>query len=291
MLLKNGQRENNLPKLKKQVVFELTDKYSHYDKKNKKMIRTNRLTEPASYLKYDEKSNDNVEIRYAETETPFTDATGKLGKKYYPPKITFAKGLLIVKPTQPDLYEFMINNPELESNGGKKFRLKDPIVAATKSVATKQLLFKAQQLILGDKNVALSEKDQRRILLASGHPDVSEMDIELVKETLLKIAEADPIKFIQTCSSKQTDAKGAVVLAHKAGFLACDTDKQIWKWGANSGADGNIVTVPRGQSIGDWFTDWLLNTDNSGVLAQINLLLDGKATKKEQALGAPKAKA
>lgn len=265
-------------------VFELTESYSYFNKKAQKTVRSNTFFEPASYSKYDAKMNDTVEIRYAETANAY-EKDGKTGTKYFPHKIKFAKGLLVVKPTQPDLYEFLLNSPSNEANGGKKFRLKDPVMAATKSVENRKRLFEAQELIFN----TLSEKDKRRILLSSNYQDANEIDVEIVDEELLKIAEKDPAAFIKMAASKKLDAKGSVVMGIKKGFLKVDEDKQIWSWGANAGASGNIVTVPRGQSLGDWFAEWMLSTDNSGVLNHLNNLLNGKAPKENTA--EPKAPA
>lgn len=275
MLLKNGQRVEKLPRLTKIAVFELTEGYSHFDKKNQKMIKSNTFTIPSFYTKYDKDANDTVEIRYAETEQPYVDASGKTNKKYSPNKVKFVKGVLIVQPSQPDLYQFLIDNPFLETNGGKKIRLKDPVVIAGKSVADKKLLFEAQQLIFGGKE-GLSEKELRRVLVSAGNGDAEELDIDIVKNELTILAEKDPIAFVKMCQSKDRDTKVAFVNAVKKGILAFDEKTQRLKWGPASGGKGDIVAVPRGKSVGEWLVDWLLNVDNTGVLNQINAQLEGK---------------
>jgi hypothetical protein len=290
MLLINGQRKTNLQRLKKSYTFELTEDYSYFNKKSGKLIRSNSLTIPAFYTKYDSKANDTVEIRYAETEQPYIDSAGKTNKKYAPHKVKFTRGRLVVRADQPDLYEFLINDPGLESNGGKKFRLKDPVAIAGKSVLDKKLLFEANKLIFGGKE-GLSEVELRRVLLSAGNGDANDLDLDVVKDELLKIADNDPVEFVKMCQSKTMDTKVAFVSAMKKGIIAYEEKTNKFKWGAASGSKGDIVAVPRGQSVGDWFVDWLLNVDNTGVLNEINALLEGKVNKQAPTQGKSKEKA
>lgn len=271
MLLKNGQRleGNSLPKLKKIQVFELTGMYQHFDPKNQKIKKANTLSLPTTYSIYEPGENDTTEYRYAVSENSYQTEDGKQAKKYFPHKVIIAGGTIIVKTNQPDLYQWLLNHPGNEANGGKIFKQRDIVKQAEQSVSTKKLVFDAQTLILGGPKQGLSDKELRKLLLSLGNNEAMEMEIELVKQDLLKRAEVDPAGFILSAKSSDKEYKILVVDALKNKVIKVDEKSGVWSWAENSKGAGEIVKVPQGQDRAAWFLGWISETDSSGVAQEI----------------------
>lgn len=292
MLLVNGQRKpgEELPTLKTKYVFELTEAYSNYDEKNKRTTKANVFMMTPSYTYYDKKTNDNVEMRYAETEVPYQGGDGKMGKKYSPNRVLFIKGLRVVNTDQPDLYEWLINHPGFEGENKKgpfKFRLISAEKKASKSVFDKTAKFEAMALIMGEK--ALKEPALRRILISFGEGGVDDMTPDQVKDSLLKRAESTPHDFIKACMSNDIDIKVLIHDARQQNKLDFVQKTNKWVWGTKAGASAEteIIAVPQGRKAVDWFIEWLMRGDNTGVLNELQIAVNGIAKTEKNKTGQP----
>ncbi len=284
MLLKNGQRvsKDEILVMKKAATFQLSTAYSRYDQKNKKKSVTKRFTTPTSYVVFDKKENQSVEYRYAEKEIPSFDSKGNQTNTYQPRKISFENGLILVPITKPELFTWFMNNPEL----GTKFILKDTSVAATKSIGDETLLFQAKAKIFGKD--AMPKQALKDVLISTGHKNVEELSFDEIKFELNKMAQANPSHFITLCESKDMNMKVLIHTALKNKLLGFIDEKNHWTWGDNTSSKGNlIVAVPKGMDNPvPFFIEWLTQTDNSGVLTQLQVSVEKAVKPKKETAAA-----
>ena len=278
MLLVDGKRKMDLPKLAKAVKFELLQATYEdnrvVDANGKKHVRKNLIYRiPTVYSKFDKSINQNVEYRYAVHEIPIKTGKDEGQKRYSPDKIVFTSTTLICNVDQPDLYEFLKNSPWIESdtNSSPIYRELNPVADSQSRLDREALRTKAKSLILVED--ALPEITLRRILSATGED--STQDISVVRDKLLDIAEADPKAFLKMVGSKDTELKALIVELTQKKFIAYDSAKREWTWGEKTKDNGNkIVATPQGKSEVDWLIDTLLREE--ALLKSFRILTDTK---------------
>jgi len=210
MLLVNLKKQETLPVLNKAVEFELVGGYTFQDP-NLKMpdgvtpyVRKNKeLKLPTVYVRFDKASNSNVEYRYAVREIPFADKSGQMQKKYTPDRIVFIGTKLVCHKNQPDLYEFLMKSPWLETDGNAKaiFREVNHQKVSQTRIDEERKRTKAKSLLL-DEDRMLSEEAQRRILADLGD-NTPEYELITVTDKLLAIADKEPERFLKAAGVKE----------------------------------------------------------------------------------------
>lgn len=290
MILINGEKmnPNDIPNLPKRAVFQLMGEYTRqeYDKKNRvyKTINAQSYTFPTSYVMYDKARGENVEVRYAVTETPSVSMDGKQFKKYMPHKISFqSNGRKFVDPKDKDLYWFMMNCPKLDKGDGKgnpSFFLVSPEKNAKADKEKELMEFTAMAMLVGPNKKSMYE--QRRLAEAFRLGSIDDMDDNMVSTALIKMAKVDPSDFIAKAGSAEINIKVMLSSARKRNYVAWNESTKKFTWGvAISGSAGrDIVTVPVSRDPEEYFIEWLLRTDNSGVLNEIQLLVKDADQKK-----------
>lgn len=291
MILINGEKmnPNDIPNLKKRAVFQLMGTYTRqeYDKKDRRYrtINAQSFSFPTSYVMYDERRGESVEVRYAVTETPSVSMDGKQFKKYQPHKIIFEKnGMKIVDPKDKDLYFFMMNCPKLDKGDGKgtpSFYLVSPEKNATNNRNKQLMEYTALSMLIGPTKKSMYE--QRRLVEALGlSVDVEQMSDDMINTALTTEAKADPEGFIAKSQSAEINIKVLLAGARKSNFINYNVANKKWTWGiAISGsAARDIVVVPVSRDPEEYFIEWLLRTDNSGVLNEIQILVKGSEEKR-----------
>lgn len=299
MILINGEKKpsSEIPELKKRAVFQLMGDYTRteYDKASKKDRRINAqsFSFPASYVMYDKDRGENVEVRYAITETPSVSMDGKQFKKYQPHKIFFqSNGMKFVDPQDKDLYWFMMNSPKLDRGDGKgnpSFFLVSPEKNATEKRQNQLLEHRALSMLIGESKRSMYE--QRRLVEAFGLGNIDEMDDNMVNTVLVDYAKLDPASFIQKIGSQEINIKVVLSGARKSKYIDYNLSNRKWVWGPSvpGSAARDIVVVPVSRDPEEYFIEWLLRTDNSGVLNEIQILVKGAEDRKNLA-SAPEQK-
>lgn len=282
MLLVDGKRKTDLPKLAKAVKFELLQATYEdnrvVDGSGKKHIRKNLIYRiPTVYSKFDKALNQNVEYRYAVHEIPIKTGKDEGQKRYSPDKIVFTSTTLVCTTDQPDLYEFLKNAPWLEAEGNQRpiYRELNPVADSQTRLEREALRTKAKRLVLDED--ALPEITLRRILSTTGQDATA--DISVIKDKLLDLAELDPKAFLKMVGSKDTELKALIMELTQKRFIAYDSVKRQWTWGEKTNDNGNtIVATPQGKSEMDWLIDTLLREE--ALLKSFKLLSNDK-TKEE----------
>lgn len=268
MLLVNGKRKENLPKMTKAVEFELLsgftmENFKTRDEKGNPTLRKNhRYMIPAVYVKFDIALNQNVEYRYAVQEIPIVTGKDAGIKKYTPNRIVFSSTKLIVTPDHPDLYEWLNNSPYIDNgiNKNPKFKEVNPIGKAKSTIEREALRNKAMQQIVSEEH-GLPEVALRRILSSTGD-DGDAYDIDIVKEKLMAIAEVNPSDFLKMIGTRDTELKALINDVKTKKYVAFDSQKSEWQWGERVKEKGNqILSVPRGKNEVDWMIDSLLRDE------------------------------
>jgi hypothetical protein len=290
MILINGEKKpaNEIDSLPKRAVFQLMGQYTRteYDKKNRKdrKINAQSFSFPTSYVMYDPVKGENVEVRYAVTETPSVSMDGKQFKKYQPHKLFFQKnGRFFVETKDKDLYWFMMNCPALDKGDGKgnpSFFLVSPEKTATQKRENQLLEHRALSLLIGENKRSMYE--QRRLVEAFNLGNIDEMDDNMINTVLVDHAKADPASFIQQIGSQEINIKVTLSTARKAKYIDYNISNRKWVWGVAvpGSAARDIVVVPVSRHPEEYFIEWLLRTDNSGVMNEIQLLVKGSEDKK-----------
>lgn len=267
MLLVNGKRQNDLPRLTKAVEFELLSGFTMENHKqrdakgNPTLKKNNRYMLPASYVRFDEGLNQNVEYRYAVQEIPIQTGRDAGTKKYAPNRISFLSTKLIVTKEHPDLYEWLIKSPYIDNGTNKdpKFHEVNPVEKSRSRVEKEALRTKAVQMVVGDDQ--LPEITLRRILSSTGDNGDS-YDIEIVKDKLLSLIETSPSEFLKMTGSRDTELKALINDVMTKGFVDFNSEKSQWQWGGKVKEKGNqILAVPRGKNEIDWMIDSILRDE------------------------------
>jgi hypothetical protein len=279
MLLVNGRKKDNLPKMAKAVQFELLG-CSHEDpriidaKSGKPRVRKNLIFRlPTSYVRFNKETNQNEEFRYAIQEIPIKTGKDEGSKRYTPDKIVFTSGTLIVRQEHPDLYEFLRNSPWTEKEGNLKplFREVNPLGDSQERITKEKQLNRAKRMILDDEVVP--EITLRRVLASTG--DNGDYDIDIVRDRLLTIAEKDPVGFVKMIGSKDTELKALITDLCDKNIIGFNPDKKQWQWGEKTKDSGNqIVACPAGKNETDWLIDTLLREEQ--ILKSFKLLANAK---------------
>jgi len=281
MILINGVKldAEKIPVMKKAALFELNSLYSRdrVDTDTGKVYKTKAgyYSIPSSYVVYDKSKNENVEIRYVKTDTPFMDASGKEVRRYMPHKVSFVGGILLVQVTDPDLLYWLKKHPflEKEGNNDSRFRLVDAALNASDRQSSQLLEYRAMSLLIGDKQKAIYEQRNFLKSLSLGN-NVDNISDDEVTDALITEAKKDPSAFIKKFSSAETDMKSMIYDAEKADYIKVGSESEKWVWGNKAGisAGSTIVNIPSGRVPLDFFMEWLMRTDNSGVLNELQLL-------------------
>lgn len=270
-----------IPALPKRAIFKLMGSYTRteYDKKSRKdrKINAQSFSFPTTYIMFDKERQENVEVRYAISETPSVSMDGKQFKRYTPHKIFFqANGMKIVDPNDKDLYWFMMNSPKLDrgdGTGNPSFFLLSQEKTAEQKREKQLLEHRAMSMLIGEHQKSMYE--QRRLVEALGiSNDVDQMNDDMVNTALVDYAKADPASFIKKASSQEIEIKLILSTAEKAHYIKYSVDNRKWMWGdAVPGSVGrDIVSVPVSRDPKEYFIEWLLRTDNSGVMNEIQIL-------------------
>jgi len=265
MLLVNGKRKEDLPKLAKSVEFRLLNgTYEDprvMDAQGNKRVRKNLIYRiPTVYVKFVKELNQNVEYRYAVQEIPIKTGKEEGTKRYTPDKIVFTSTTLVVTPAQPDLYEFLKNSPWVEKEGNSRalFKEMNPINDSQSRLDKEALKIKAKRLILEED--ALPEITLRRILESTG--DNGEYDMSVVRDKLLNVAEKDPKTFLNSVGSKDTELKALITELSNKKYIGFNPDRKQWQWGEATKDKGNtIVACPAGKNETDWLIDTLFREE------------------------------
>ncbi len=293
MILINGEKmpADQIPELKKRAVFKLMGTYTRqeYDKKDKRyrQINAQSYTFPTVYNMYDEKRRETVQVRYALSETPTLGSDNKQFKKYMPHKIAFQpNGMRMVGPEENDLYWFMMNCPKRDKGDGKgspSFYLDSPESTAKVKRNDALLEHTAVSMLIGPTKKSLYE--QRRLIEALGLGDVNDMTDEMVTTVLISHAKTDPQTFLNKTSSAEINIKVILSGARKSNFIEYVIGNRKWVWGkaVPGSAARDIVVVPVSRDPEEYFIEWLLRTDNSGVLNEIQILVREVEEKRERA--------
>lgn len=283
MILINGIRKDakEIPALKKRAVFELmpqfTDVNINIESRKTKEKRSSYYGMPTTYVANID--GDNSEVRYAQRESVSTNQSGAANKTWHPNKITFIGGVLMCEVRDNDLYWFLMNHPKLNREGVQNpvFRLVDHVADAKAKREIQIDKFRALSIINGDN--AKDMFDLRRLYGALGlGGNVDELDDSQVTVALSSYAESDPKGFLEKVNSADIDIKSMLSDAQSRGVIKIDTASKKITWGSASLKDNGslIVSVPAGRQIDEFFVEWLLRTDSSGVLNEIQILTEKK---------------
>lgn len=298
MILINGKKiEEKINEVKKPIVFELVDTYFRretIEDSNGNRVSRRRAAETVLFNPFctimDEKTNQTVELRYAETVNT-RESIGGVINHYTPNKIVFTNGRLIVYPGQNDLYYFLMNCPWLEKDdksnaGNAKFRINNQTKFAEKALEKRKTKRIAEDLILGSKGDALDIAELRMILSSYDEfaGDISNMADTQVRNELLTIMERDPEAFYDNALSVRTMSKATVQEAVALKRIEYDANTNKWKWTSPAKAgNSEIVAVPAGQDKLTWFADWLFDKDRTNVLDEIKKqVAEAKSSKKKE---------
>ncbi len=284
MILINGEKLTDLPKLPKRKVYELDAKYSRDNANPGESPRRSTarwVGLPTTYTMFDAKKNDNVEVRYALSDSPFIDQkTGSVQRKYLPYKIGFIGGIKVCEVSDPDLDFFLSNHPNLDKPGAKlvRFKLLSKEVEATESKQKMMVEYEAMSYIIGERSKTI-EKQRTVLAVLSPSTVVADLTDDQIVESLSLYAKKDPRAFIKYFDSKETDYKLLIGDAQRKGYIELAENK--WIWGANTGSSlgKEIVSVPNGRTAIDFFLEYLMRQDNTGVLNEIQILVEQKKPK------------
>jgi len=257
-----ARREREMERLKanKPYLFKLTKSYPNNT--------TSRLYPPRFIIKgqdliYDAVTGTRRKIRYAPGEKSiFVDEQSDnvtIGS------IVFYNGNLIVKKTQPLLYQFLMasnynkDNPNRDRSASIVYSLQDSSRNIGEDVALAEKQVEAIGLVF-----SLSEDK----LLA--HAMVMGVDInrgvDEVKFDLKVKAEANPVKFLKDFNDPKAEKKYHVLLAEDYNIIGHDHYQYFW---LRDGGKDTIVNIPVGKSPIDYFVDFLYENDGEAVYSQI----------------------
>ncbi len=269
MILIDGERKTDLPKLKRPAVFKLNHKYRGINNAMSPAEETIvRHKGFPTFCHIDDPEKGGVEMRYTKSVQPKQEKGGGTIPIYTPTRIEFLMGFIVVLPNQPDLYYFLKNSPWFSEDESKNsFYEVNKSKDADKNVSKVISTFNAQQYVLGDK--ALDPKEKKRVAVALGALGVDQMGPSEIDNYLLGFIDQDANKFLEEVQSKKLDVKVLVNEANNYGIIKYNGRE--WGWVDDEGKFSTIVAVPRGMDSlpMDWFIEWLLDTDNTGVLQEI----------------------
>lgn len=280
MLFKDGVKVTPTAQLKGKdtVTFQLAAAYIAVvplgNGRSKRMAPRNFLL-PAEYTYIDKKDGPCM-LRYAETINNSINKQGNPVKLFAPDSINFIAGVLVVKKNQPDLLEFLLNHPLNASNPDRddtqhaRFYEVDPVKAEEEEFQHRVSTFEVTELIMK----TMTEQEQRTALKIYGEMNVDHLDPKIVRNRLITIAtdmvmskkdpRYGPQGFMRTIGAPTMKIKALVQDAIDRDLIKFD-GKNRWIW-LEGDAKGNvIVPVPSGQNHIDYFVDWMVNRDDSGV--------------------------
>jgi hypothetical protein len=257
-----AKREQQMERLqaKKPYLFKLTKSYPNNT--------VNRLYPPRFIIKgidiiYDAATGMQRQIRYAPGEKSiFVDEQSdnvKIGN------IVFINGQLMVKKTQPLLYQFLMASNRNEGNPNRdrgvlaSFMLVDDDSSAKDNLANAEKQIEAMNIVF---NISEDKLLAHAMILGV---DINR-PIEQVKFDLKVKAEANPVKFIKDFNDPKAEKKYHVLLAEDYDIIGHDHYQYYWKRGREKDV---IVNIPIGKSPVDYFVDFLYEKDGEAVYSQI----------------------
>lgn len=204
---------------------------------------------------YDEESGSVREMRYCDNEPSiFKDEQNENSIKT---PIVFRLGRLIVRPSQPNLLEFLLKHPDNESNGGSKFRL----VQAEKKA---ELDINMEFLVTDAVNLVRTKDLEDLLAVAISFNINIDRAVNEIKHDLIIKAKASPETFIKAFDNPVVSMKATIRQAEQMQIISIHEDSIRWL-----DTNKHIITVPPGKDPTDTFVRFCLTEHGSTVAAEI----------------------
>lgn len=249
-------------KKKKPYVFELTKSYRDSSNPNRRKYPVQYILKGTDII-YDPITNQNRKIRYAPGEKSiFVDEQSENVKVS---SIVFKNGTLMVRKTQPHLYEYMMacnansDNPNRTGTKRGVFRLKDSSKDIVNNMQFAEKQMEAMNLVFNlDEEKLLAHAMVMGININRG--------LQEIKYDLKIMAEKDPAKFIEEFNDPKAEKKYHILLAEDYDIIGHDHYEYFWK---RAGQKQTIVNIPIGKNPIDYFVNFLYEKDGEVVYSQI----------------------
>lgn len=207
------------------------------------------------------------------------------------PVITIYDGKLVVKPSDRHLLLFMrmhsqnSTNPvwDLSDEHGnpmhrptRNFKFKEviPQKEAGLDYEKTRLALEAQILAMEEKK--FPDESARTLALGYGMAEPMSADIKAVRTFLVKKALEDPKKFISDATSNRYHVVAVANYAFREKLISFDPEKRwvYWDGGAKRRSDSRICLVPSGKDWIEYFAEWMLTKDVSGVYNELKGIME-----------------
>lgn len=209
-------------------------------------------------------------------------------------KIVFYHGHLTVRPGQEDLLLWLRLNERCQTNkywehadarGNQKytpqgaFNYKEIIPEKVSELAYNDYYegLKAQAAVVNEDRIS---KDMAlKMAISYGMVDAKFAGEKAIRLFLAQKAKANPEQFMADLNSAAFELRAQVNSCFLYGILAWDVP--YIRWANKKAADGDtrICTVPVGRDHVDFMVGWLRETDKSGVLNELRVLLEKEQLK------------
>ena len=209
---------------------------------------------------YDKETGQRRSIRYCPGEPSiYTDEQSDQAIREH---VIFRDKMLLVRPDQPSLIDFLDKHPDNQANGGGAFQLIDKTIDVEKEVEDEFLVHDAISLI---KARPIEELLPIAMALKI---NTNQKDLQL-KRALVMYAKKKPQYFIEMFDNPLVHSRTSVmqgldfqIISEKGGVI-------IW-----SDTGKIVVSVPVGQDAIDTMTRFCLTDKGSSVLNEINRQLE-----------------
>lgn len=291
---RQGKTLNDIT-LKKTTTFKLSDSY--FRKTRLKEMRSGKFEEkifcPPSfnleptYLWQNPETGMTEKLTYTTNYLPGVDGVN-MGE-VFPVEIEY--GFITVDPTQNDLYYWLNNHPDNQTNPEyvsgklkpkKPFRFYEvmPDVEAIKFVDHERIVSKAI-LMFTDKDTKGWVNDEALMHLAKsyGYGNTANAGRKDLEKFMLKHVKQNPQKVLNDISSAATEVRSVIADAVTFGIIKFDLPYVKWvdlSKGKRTANKGIICQISNGLDSMDFFVEWLREKDNSGVFNQMKKELDDK---------------
>jgi hypothetical protein len=205
---------------------------------------------------YDKKEDKVREIRYCPSEPSiYKDEQAESAVRK---SVVFVDKILLVRPDQPNLRDYMAAHPDNKANGGNLFYLVDNEKKAEVDVDKEFVLADAISL------VRTKSFDDLLAVAAAYGVNVDRQASE-IKHDLIVIAKKSPSNFIKAFDNPEVLMKAKIRMASKYGIIELSKSAVRWKDSASL-----IVSVPAGKEPLDVMLRFCLTEAGAATVEELD---------------------
>ena len=207
-------------------------------------------------------------IRYIKGSTSiFVDEQGDVKNHVIAPILMYRGEILVDDPL---LMEYMDATIQNVANGGKRFKLHDPVADARRELDLGELLADAEYAA---RKLKISKL--KALTRSLGLNNVSALKDDVIRLWAVKTARKDPTYFLSMIESPLPEIIEIVSLGFEQGIIELSADKASVKW---KSAGGSFLGIPPGfeENRVEFISQHLLSKEGTEVLDTLKKAVNTK---------------